>query len=87
MAAAVKELLAPVAVPEFTDLPAALDWWGVVLTGINAVGRLFLGSPWLAGGFLICLICILVARVWRKKRIEKHSSGIPISSQIAGVTT
>lgn len=83
--AAVKELLAPVQVPQFTDLPSALTWWQTTLGGLNALGRCFLESPWLAGGFVTCLICIMVARARRAARVDRHVAGVPLSSQLAGV--
>jgi uncharacterized protein (TIGR02594 family) len=84
--AAVKELLAPVQVPTFTSLPDALTWWQTVLAGLNALWRVALENPWLAGGFLTCLVCILVARAHKVARIERHAAGIPISSQVVGAT-
>jgi uncharacterized protein (TIGR02594 family) len=80
--AAVKELLAPVQVPQFADLPAALSWWQMVISGGQAIWRVALDNPWLAGSLITCVVCILVARVWRSKRVEKHAAGVPISSQV-----
>ena len=80
--ATVKELLAPVQVPQFESLPDALTWWQTVLGGLNAVARLVMDHPWLAGTAVVGVACILIGRQLKKDRVEKHLSGVPISSQI-----
>jgi uncharacterized protein (TIGR02594 family) len=80
--AAVKELLAPIQIPAFTDLPSALAWWQTALSGVQALGRVFVENPWLAGSALTCVVCILVARAWKSARVTKHVQGVPLSSQV-----
>jgi hypothetical protein len=80
--AAAKELITPIDIPSFTDLPAAMSWWQTAFTAVNAAGKVFLENPWLGGSMVCCVFCVVVARVWRTKRVKKHQAGIPISSQV-----
>jgi hypothetical protein len=80
--AAVQQLLAPVQIPTFTDVGSALSWWQTVLAGVQALSKLVLEAPYLSGAAVTCLACILVARAWRTARVNKHTSGVPISSQV-----
>jgi uncharacterized protein (TIGR02594 family) len=79
--AAIGKLLAPVDVPDMS-LPEALDWYGLVLKSGGALVKLVVDAPWLAGAALTCLVCILVARQWKRARVQKHEIGIPISAEI-----
>jgi uncharacterized protein (TIGR02594 family) len=80
--AAVKELLEPVQVPEFATLPEALTWYETVMRGLNAIGGLVLAYPWLAGTAFLGLVCILVGRRLKAKRLAKHAAGIPIAAEV-----
>jgi hypothetical protein len=80
--AAVREILSPVSVPSFADLPEALTWWQTILAGVQAVGRVFLENPYLGGAFVMCVVCIIAARAMRTRRLAKHEAGIPLSNQV-----
>ena len=81
--ATAKELLAPVAVPQFTSLPEQISWWSTVLEGINALGRLVGSHPWLAGSVFGGVVLVLIGRRLKAARLEKHAAGVPISAEVA----
>ena len=81
--ATARELLAPVAVPQFTSLPEQISWWSTVLEGINALGRLVGGHPWLAGSVFGGVVLVLIGRRLKAARLEKHAAGVPISAEVA----
>jgi uncharacterized protein (TIGR02594 family) len=81
LVATIKELLAPVQVPQFAALPDALTWWQSIMGGANAVWSLVAANPWLAGTVIVGIICVLAGRQLKSKRVEKHAAGVPISSE------
>ena len=80
--ATVKELLAPVQVPQFESLPDALTWWQTLFSGVSAVGGLIASHPWLAGTAIVGIVCVLIGRQLKSARLAKHQAGVPLSSQI-----
>lgn len=81
--AAIKELLGPVtAVPAHSDITESLSFWQQVLGGANAVGRIVLENPWLAGCVFGGLTLAWVGHTIKKARVAKAKAGIPISSAV-----
>lgn len=80
--ATVKEAIGPVDLPQFATLPESLTWWQTIIGGANAIGKLFLGNPWLAGTIFAGLICIVVGRRLKTRRLAKHKAGVPLSTQV-----
>lgn len=81
--ATVKEIIAPVQVPQFASLPDALTWWQTVLGGLNAVARLAMEYPWIAGTGFVGLVLVLAGRALKNARVAKHAAGVPISAEVA----
>jgi hypothetical protein len=82
--AALKELInAATAVPDFSSLPEQLTWWQTVIGGTNAVGRLVLDNPWLAGTVIAGIVLAWVGHTIKKHRVAKAAAGAPLSSQMA----
>lgn len=84
--AAIKELLEPItAVPQFTDINEGLTFWQTVLGGANAVGRLVLENPWLAGTVFVGLGMAWVGHTIKAARVAKAEAGVPLSAQVAAM--
>lgn len=83
MIAAIKELLAPItAVPVHTDINESLSFWQTVLGGANAVSRLVLDNPWLAGTVFLGLAGAWVGHTIKAARVAKAAAGVPLSAQM-----
>src|SRR5262245_28610751 len=80
--ATIKELLAPVTVPQFPSLPEQLGFWQQVLGGVNAVGGLFLEHPYIAGCTILGIVAVLVGRQLKARRVAKHAQGVPLSVEV-----
>jgi len=81
--AAIKELLAPItAVPAHADINESLSWWQTVLGGANAVGRIVMENPWLAGCVFGGLTLAWVGHTIKKSRVAKAAAGIPLSTAV-----
>lgn len=84
--AAIKELLAPItAVPQFADINEGLTFWQTVLGGANAVARLVLENPWLAGTVFVGLGMAWVGHTIKAARVAKAEAGVPLSAQVAAM--
>lgn len=81
--ATIKSFLGPVEVPEFASVKESLDWWQMLLGGVNAVGKLVGAYPWLAGTTVVSLILIMAGRQLKARRLAKHVSGVPLSAEVA----
>jgi uncharacterized protein (TIGR02594 family) len=79
---AVASMFGPVQVPQFADVSDGLSWWQTVLGGINAIGKLVLDHPWIAGTILGGAFLVFVGHQIKAARLAKHSAGVPLSSQV-----
>lgn len=81
--AAIKELLAPItAVPKFNSPQEGLTFWQQVLEGSNAVGRLVLDNPWLAGTVFCGLVLAWLGHTIKAARVAKAEAGVPLSVEV-----
>lgn len=84
--AAIKELLGPVtAVPVHADITESLSFWQTVLGGANAVGKVVLDNPWLAGCVFGGLVMAWIGHTLKKSRVAKAAAGVPLSVEVAAV--
>lgn len=80
--ATVQSFLGPVEVPQFSSMPESLDFWQSVLGGFNAIAKIVIANPWLAGTVVVSLGCVVVSRILKSKRVAKHAAGVPLSAQV-----
>lgn len=80
---AVESMLGPATVPDFKSLPEGLSWWQSVISGFQALGKLFLDHPWLAGLLVVALGLAALGHWVKKARVARHAAGLPIASQVA----
>lgn len=84
--AAIKELLAPItAVPVHANINESLSWWQTVIGGANAVSRLVMDNPWLAGTVFLGLTGAWVGHTIKAARVAKAQAGVPLSAEMAGM--
>lgn len=69
-------------VPHFASVPEGLTFWQQTMEGVNALGRLVLGNPWLAGTVITGLVLATVGRSIKAARVAKAEAGIPLSHAV-----
>ncbi|MBS0244193.1 MAG: CHAP domain-containing protein [Proteobacteria bacterium] len=84
--AVIKELFSHVPdVPHFASIPEGLSFGQQVMEGINAIARLALENPWLAGSVGGGLILAWLGHSIKAARVAKHETGVPLSTAVAAV--
>lgn len=81
-----KEMFAAVPeVPQITSIPEGLTFTQQLMEGANAVGRLVLENPWLAGTVFVGLGMAWVGHTIKAARVAKAEAGVPLSAQVAAM--
>lgn len=81
--AAAKELLAPItAVPKIENINDGFSYWQQVIGGANAVAKLALENPWLAGTVFCGLVLAWLGHTIKAARVAKAEAGVPLSSEV-----
>lgn len=84
--AAIKELFAPLTqVPQFADINDGLTFWQTVLGGANAVARLVMENPWLAGTCFAGLVLAWIGHTIKANRVAKAKAGVPLSVEVSAM--
>ena len=74
--AAIKELLEPITqVPKVGAPAEAFSWWQQTLEAANAVARVVLQNPWLAGVVFGGLVLAWLGHTIKKNRVAKAAAG------------
>lgn len=81
-----KEMFAAVPeVPQIATIPEGLTYTQQLMEGANAVGRLVLDNPWLAGTVIVGGILAWVGHGIKAARVRKAQDGIPLSVEVAAM--
>jgi uncharacterized protein (TIGR02594 family) len=81
--AAVKDILEPVTqVPKMGSPAEALGYWQHTMEAANAVAKVVLQNPWLAGMVFLGLGAAWVGHQLKANRVAKAASGVPLSAQV-----
>jgi uncharacterized protein (TIGR02594 family) len=81
--AAIKELLSPVTqVPKHADIGESLSYWQQTLEAANAVAKIVLDNPWLAGAVFSGLCMAWIGNTIKKHRVAKAEAGVPLSAEL-----
>lgn len=72
-------------VPRFSSIPEGLSFGQQVLEGMNALARLCLDNPWLAGTVACGLVLAWLGHSIKKARVAQHEAGIPIAAEVAAL--
>lgn len=84
--AVIKEMFAAVPeVPTFTSIPEGLTFTQQIMEGANAVGRLVLDNPWLAGTVIVGGVLAWVGHSIKRARVAKAAAGVPLSVEVAAL--
>jgi len=84
--AVIKEMWSAVPeVPTFTSIPEGLSFTQQVMEGANAVGRLVLDNPWLAGTVIVGGALAWVGHGIKRARVAKAAAGVPLSVEVAAL--
>ena len=79
----VSAVVAPMlAMPSFGNVNEGLSFWQTLLGGANAVGKVVLDNPWLAGSLGLGLGAYWVGNSIKAARVAKAAAGVPLSNQI-----
>lgn len=70
------------AMPSFRNVNEGLSFWQTLLGGANAVGKVVLDNPWLAGSLGLGLGACWVGNSIKAARVAKAAAGVPLSNQI-----
>lgn len=81
--AVIREMLSWVPdVPRFESVPEGLNFSQQVLGGLNAIARLTLDNPWLAGTCAAGLVLAWIGHSIKAARVAKAAAGVPLSQAV-----
>lgn len=69
-------------VPRFASVPEGLDFTQQVLGGLNAIARLVVENPWLAGTCAAGLALAWIGHSIKAARVAKAAAGVPLSQAV-----
>lgn len=83
--AAASEILKPITTPpKLENIGETLTFWQQTIGGVNAVGKLVLENPWLAGTCIVGLFLAWLGSTIKKNRVAKAEAGVPLSAEVSG---
>lgn len=71
--------------PEFSNINEGLTFWQTLMGGVNAVGKLVLDNPWLAGSLMGGMLLAWIGHALKAQRVAKAAAGVPLSVEVAAV--